>query len=589
AAQVDPNYPLPEYPRPQLVRADWQNLNGLWDYAILPASANAPTLYEGKILVPFAVESALSRVGRPLLPNQTLWYNRTFEVPSSWRGRRVLLHFGAVDWLARVWLNGSFIGEHSGGYLPFSFEITPQLDWNRPNELRVAVMDPTDTERQALGKQTLHPKEIWYTPVSGIWQTVWLEPLAQTALHALRLTPDIDHGLLHLQAVLDGAKDGNFLLEATVMEENRLTAQITVPAGEKFDLQIPAPRLWTPTTPFLYGLRLRLLGHGQVLDEVTSYFAMRKFGIEKDADGFVRFTLNNRPIFLFGPLDQGYFPDGLYTAPTDAALRFDIEYTRKLGCNLIRKHVKIEPARWYYHCDQLGMIVWQDMPNGGKPVGSLRTLLAIGLGRNESDNSHYKRFGRESSGNRADFEAEIQAMLKHLYNTPCIAVWVPFNEGWGQFDSARITKQIKAWDPTRLVDSASGWFDQGAGDFESLHIYGLRLRRRNPQAKTAQRAFVISEFGGYSLALERHLWDAHKKFGYRFYKTSQALTEAYLELLEDQLKPLIRQGLAAAIYTQTTDVETEINGYLTYDRAVEKMPADRLAAAHRKIINILGK
>lgn len=593
AAQVNPACPLPEYPRPQMLRPDWQNLNGQWDYAILPVSAPAPTQYEGQILVPFAIESALSGVGRPLLPDQTLWYHRTFQVSSNWRGRRVLLHFGAIDWRAQIWLNGVALGEHSGGYLPFSFDITPHLDWNRPNELRVAVFDPSNAGGQACGKQSLLPKEIWYTPISGIWQTVWLEPVAASAIRALQLTPDIDRGELKIVAQVDGAKEGLVLQASTIGEQaTQIEAQSTQhensAASFPLTLSIPTPHLWSPDDPYLYGLRLRLLHNGKVLDEITSYFAMRKFNIGKDSGGQVRFMLNNHPLFLYGPLDQGYFPDGLYTAPSDEALRFDIEYTKKLGCNLIRKHVKVEPLRWYYHCDQLGMIVWQDMPNGGKPAGNLRTLLAIGLGYNERDDRRLNRFGRASASNRAQFEEELYAMVEHLASVPCIAAWVPFNEGWGQFESVRISARLKDMDPTRLVDSTSGWFDQGAGDFESRHIYGIRLRRRKLRSGTPGRAFVVSEFGGYSLSLNGHLWDARKKFGYRFYNTSQAMTQAYLELLETQLKPLIAQGLAAAIYTQTTDVEIEINGYLTYDREVEKMPVEQLAPVHKALISLVS-
>ncbi len=587
AAQVDPACPLPEYPRPQLVRPDWQNLNGPWDYAILPAGAPAPAQYEGTILVPFAVESALSGVGRALLPEQTLWYRRTFNVPPEWRGKSVLLHFGAVDWHARVWLNGARIGEHTGGYLPFTFDITPHLDWEGPNELRLAVDDPTDSGGQALGKQTLRPREIWYTAVSGIWQTVWLEPVGPAHITCLRLTPDIDRGELRLEVELDGTEKEGIVVEAVADGGYPIEVQQTIAGTQhiaSLQLAIPTPHLWSPDDPFLYPLRVRLLRGGEVIDEVRSYFAMRKFSTGPDAKGQMRFLLNNRPLFLYGPLDQGFFPEGLYTAPTDEALRFDIEYVKKLGCNLIRKHVKVEPARWYHHCDRLGMIVWQDMPNGAKPAGNLRTVLALGLGYNERDDRWLGRFGRASQDNRDEFEAELGGMVAHLYSVPCIAAWVPFNEGWGQFESRRITARIRQWDPTRLVDSTSGWFDQGAGDFESRHIYNIRLKRRKPHS---QRAFVISEFGGYSLKLPGRVWDENKKFGYLFFDNSEALTEAYLKLLEEQLKPLIAQGLAAAIYTQTTDVEIEINGYLTYDRAVEKMDAERVAKAHREIIEMV--
>ena len=580
AADVDPDCPLPEYPRPQLTRPEWRNLNGLWDYAVTPLQAAMPERFDGKILVPFAIESALSGVGRVLSPEETLWYRREFEVPQNWHGQRLWLHFGAVDWRARIWVNGEWVGEHLGGYLPFSFDITPHVNWRGANLLQIAVQDPSDAGMQAHGKQSQRPKGIWYTAVSGIWQTVWLEPTPQTCIRGLKMTPDIAAGQLKLEVLLDGTIPNDLMVEATALEGGRPAALVRVRAGEALILNLSEPRLWNPETPFLYDLHVRLLHQGEAVDEVNSYFAMRQFDTGKDRNGHLRFRLNGEPIFLYGPLDQGYFPDGLYTAPTDEAMRFDIEYTQALGCNLIRKHVKVEPARWYYHCDRLGMIVWQDMPNGGKAIGSTRSMLAIGLGYNENDTRPAKRLGRDQAGNRADFEAELHDMVVALYNAPCIAAWVPFNEGWGQYQSARIAGLVKAWDETRLVDAASGWFDQGAGDFESRHIYNIRLRRRRTNQK---RAFVISEFGGYSLSVPERLWNDRERFGYRFYETPRDLTEAYLDLLEKELLPLIRQGLTAAIYTQTTDVEIEINGYLTYDRAIEKMPINRLAAVHRKL------
>ncbi len=580
AAAVDPAAPLPEYPRPQLTRPDWQNLNGLWEYAITPLQASAPEQFDGRILVPFAIESALSGVGHRLAPTETLWYRREFEVPRGWHARRLWLHFGAVDWHARVWVNGEWVGEHLGGYLPFSFDITPHVNWQGGNRLLIAVQDPGDAGMQAHGKQSLHPRGIWYSGVSGIWQTVWLEPTPPLCIRRIKMTPDIQSGQLNLDVLVDGSIPADLLVEATALAEGRPAAFVRVRAGDRVVLNLAEPRLWSPASPFLYELQLRLIRQGETLDEVGSYFALRQFDTGLDSQGQLRFRLNGEPIFLYGPLDQGYFPDGLYTAPTDAALVYDIEYTQALGCNMIRKHVKVEPARWYYHCDRLGLIVWQDMPNGGRAIGSTRSMLAIGLGYNENDTRPLKRLGRAEAGNRADFEAELHELITTLYNAPCIAVWVPFNEGWGQYQSARIAALVKAWDPTRLVDGASGWFDQGAGDFESRHIYNIRLRRRPARGK---RAFVISEFGGYSLAVADRLWHPTERFGYRFYETSRELTEAYLALLEKELMPLIRQGLTAAIYTQTTDVEVEINGYLTYDRAVEKMPINRLAAAHRKL------
>ena len=575
--------PLPEYPRPQMTRTQWVNLNGYWEYAICPKDQAAPKMYEGKILVPYPVESLLSGVQRPLLPDQKLWYRRTFTDPrnsitkkaNKQGGERVILHFGAVDYECECWVNGHYAGKHMGGYLPFSFDITPFLETGQ-NELIVSAWDPTDTGLQQRGKQVLHPKGIWYTAVSGIWQTVWLEIVPFVYLESLKLTPDLEHEILHVEVGIQGADNtSSYQLEVVSNSKGKaLSAQ--GPAGTPVELKIPQPRKWCPEDPHLYELQVRLLRENRVIDEVGSYFAMRKFGIAKDEYGHPRVTLNNKPLFLYGPLDQGYFPDGLYTPPSEKAMLFDIEYTRRIGCNTIRKHVKVEPLRWYYHCDRLGMIVWQDMPNGGLIDGETIAFLSLSVGWHRNDTRGLSRFGRSDEANRKAFRSELKSMIEHLHNSPCIAVWVPFNESWGQFHAKEIAGWIKELDPSRLVDHASGWFDQGGGDFKSKHIYFKKLKR----PRKDDRAFIISEFGGYSLKVPGHIWDDSKKFGYRFYETFSDLTNAYLSLLEKELLPLIPKGLTAAIYTQTTDVEIEINGYLTYDRKVIKMNDKTIRGAH---------
>jgi beta-galactosidase/beta-glucuronidase len=560
ARDVRPDQPLPEYPRPQMERPDWQNLNGLWSYAITAKESGPPARWDGQILVPFPVESALSGVMKPLRPDQRLWYRRAFAVPKPWNGRRVLLHFGAADWEATVFVNGRQLGVHRGGYDGFSFDITDALRPAGDQEIVVAVWDPTDRGLQARGKQVLQPGGIMYTATSGIWQTVWLEPVPDAGLRRLRLTPDVDAGVLHILADGDQS-EGRFKVEATAFLEGRKVASAEGSRGAAFKLPVPKARLWSPDSPALYDLTVTLKRDGRVIDEVKSYFGMRKISVCPDAGGVPRLCLNNRPLFQFGPLDQGFWPDGLYTAPTDEALRYDIEMTRKLGFNLARTHVKVEPDRWYYWADKLGLLVWQDMPSG-----------SVGDAKSDAITA-----GNEAAARQ--FETELEALVEGRHNHPCIVMWVPFNEGWGQYQTARIADRVKQLDPSRLVNNASGWTDRGAGDVIDLHNYPAPAA---PKRET-RRAAVLGEFGGLGLPVRGHTWQGEKNWGYQSYTNSAALTDAYLDLVSKLLPLTGSPGLAAAVYTQTTDCEVEVNGLMTYDRAEVKMDAAKITAANRQI------
>jgi hypothetical protein len=567
-----------EYPRPQMQRTDWLNLNGLWEYAVVPKVQAGYPEFNGQILVPFPLESALSGVKSVLQPEELLWYRRNFSIPKAWRGKRILLHFGAVDWEATVWVNGIQVGIHRGGYLPFWFEIAQFLHEGE-NELIVSVWDPTDAHWQQRGKQVRASKSIWYTQVSGIWQTVWLEPVPETYIDRLKITPDVDAESVKIAVQLAGRLDWLEPGSLRVFDRGVLVAECELdPAHLEQSLAVPHPQLWSPDIPRLYDLIIEL---GE--DRVESYFGMRKFSLGCDSQGRLRLCLNNQPLFQFGPLDQGYWPDGFYTPPSEAAMCFDLEMIKRLGCNMLRKHIKVEPARFYYECDRVGLIVWQDMINGGKAVGDVVSLLAILVGLNRRDNRSYRFAGRQAVESRQDYQRELRELVDHLYNFACIGVWVPFNEGWGQFDARDIANWLKEYDPTRLVDHASGWFDQGSGDMRSLHVYFKQLR---PVIPDQRRAIVLSEFGGYSLKVAGHLWNPQAEFGYRKYSSTKELTEAYVDLLENELTSWIAAGLSAAVYTQAVDVEIEVNGYLTYDREVEKMDFDRISAAHSRLFEI---
>ena len=547
---LNPEAILPEYPRPQLARNSYVNLNGRWDYAITASDAE-PEHWDGEILVPFSPEAPLSGVNQTLLPGQTLWYRR--EIAETRReGQRLLLHFGAVDQEAKIYVNGKLAGAHLGGYTAFTVELTEFLT-DGPSVLTVAVLDGTDTNEYCRGKQKTKRGGIWYTPQSGIWQTVWMEWVPQSYITGLRITPDAVNGCVRI------------MVQA---EENRACylhfagRRVGAFTNRECVLRVEAPELWTPEHPKLYEFSAEL---GE--DRVESYFALRDVGVGRDAAGHPCLTLNGKPVFHTGVLDQGYWPDGLYTAPSDEALVWDIQTMKSLGFNMLRKHIKVEPMRWYYHCDRLGMLVWQDMPNGGGKY-DLLTISAPLITRRHKKDSDYKRFARTDAAGRAEYYAGLDEMVRQLYNCPSIVMWVPFNEGWGQFDAAEAVRRIRALDQTRTIDHASGWHDQGAGDVQSLHVYFYQYRFR-PDKRG--RAVVLSEFGGYNLPLVGHTWN-HANFGYRGFKTPEALEAAYRKLYETQIIPAKEKGLAACVYTQLSDVEDEVNGLVTYDRRAVKLP-----------------
>ncbi|MBQ9228363.1 MAG: glycoside hydrolase family 2 [Eubacterium sp.] len=542
--------PLSEYPRPQFVRDSYISLNGEWSLAFTEGE-ELPSAYEYKITVPFSPEAPLSGVNRVLKHSEYLVYEKRFTLPEGFNRGRVLLHFGAVDQIAKVLLGGKLIATHHGGYTPFTVELTDYLT-DGENTLNVIVRDLCEDNEYSRGKQKTKRGGIWYSPQSGIWQSVWLESVPKEYIHSVRITPDFDHEQVHFD--FDGA-DG---VQIAVYDGDTLLADTT-----DVTVKLPDFKPWSPESPFLYNVTFR---YGK--DTVRSYFGMRKFSTGTDANGVPRLFLNNKPYFHNGLLDQGYYPDGFLTPPSNAAMEFDVKTVKACGFNMLRKHIKIEPLLWYHYCDVNGILVWQDMINGGGEYGlEVSALPFIGI---NLDDSNYKTFRRTSTEARELYYRELKEMVDTLYNCPCIALWVPFNEGWGQFDSAAAYELLKKWDPTRTVDSASGWHDRGVTDVISKHIYFTPI-----VVKQGDKPWLLTEFGGLSTRVKGHTFN-NKMFGYKIYGSKQSLTAAYEKLFRKTIIPQIPKGLAATVYTQVTDVEDELNGLMTYDRKVMKIDKDVL-------------
>ena len=571
AEQINPQNVLPEYPRPQLERTDWVNLNGEWEYAIKPKGEVEPNSFDGNILVPFAVESSLSGVQKEVGENNELWYKRSFAVPANWKNKDVVLNFGAVDWKADVFVNDILIGSHQGGFTPFSFNITPYLTGKSNQKLVVRVWDPSDRGYQPRGKQTSNPEGIWYTPVTGIWQTVWLEPVATNHITSVKSIPNIDNGTMNV-TVGTSQPCNTAVVEVKLLDKGQVVASAKGVQGKELRLAVQNPTLWDTSNPYLYDMKVSLTKDGKVVDDVKSYTAFRKISSKRDANGIMRMQLNNKNLFQYGPLDQGWWPDGLYTAPTDEALLYDIVKTKDWGFNMIRKHVKVEPARWYYHCDKEGILVWQDMPSGD-------------MGNQWAPHTYNGGTDKErSSASIANYYQEWKEIMDLCVSHPPVVVWVPFNEAWGQFDTEKVAEWTKNYDPSRLVNPASGGNHRACGDILDLHNYpGPSMFLFDPQ-----RVTVLGEYGGIGLPLENHLWWNKRNWGYVQFKNSDEVTAEYVKYA-NELKELVDRGFSAAVYTQTTDVEGEVNGLMTYDRKEIKINEAAVKKANQAVINQLSK
>lgn len=556
--ELDLNAPLAEYPRPQFVRDSYINLNGKWNFSVMSAKKSDGSIedysniksqlykFNAVINVPFSPETELSGVSRKILPWEYLVYERKFDIPEGFNKGRIYLNFGAADQIAVVWINGCRVGEHKGGYTPFTFDITDYIKIGQ-NQIVVFTFDYTEQNEYSRGKQKINRGGIWYTAQSGIWQTVWIESTPVEHLEKVKITPDYDNEQVKFDFF--GTDD----VEIMIYDGDTLIADTT----ERV-IKIPDFKEWSPESPFLYNVVFKACS-----EKIKSYFGMRKFSVGKDKNGVLRLFLNNKPYFHNGLLDQGYYPDGFLTPPSYKAMENDVLFAKSCGFNMLRKHIKIEPLMWYHYCDVNGIIVWQDMVNGGGKYGAETSVIPfvnITL-----DDRNYKLFHRTNAQARNLYNKELEETVDYLYNCPCIAVWVPFNEGWGQFDSEKAYKKIKLLDASRIVDTTSGWHDMGFSDVISKHIYFTPIK-----VKKGNKPYVLSEFGGLGLKIKDHTFN-DKMFGYKVYLNKESLSKAYLKLYKNVIIPQIKDGLSATVYTQLTDVEDELNGLLTYDRAVEKI------------------
>ena len=574
--KVTPENVWQSYPRPQLERSGWLNLNGLWDYAITPDGTGKDEVeFEGEILVPFCAESALSGVKRPVKPTDVLWYSRDFELPEYMKGKRVILHFGAVDYRCNIWINGKEAGSHVGGNNPFSVDITDCLKKKGAQKIELRVTDPTDTESISRGKQQLNQGGIWYTPVSGIWKTVWVEAVNNEHMTSVYADTDIYTGKVRFD-IANTAKKGCILNVEVKEKGGKVLASASVPAGESPELTVPGFRLWTPKTPQLYDVKITLMRGNKVLDEVKSYFAFRKTGIKEDEMGYRRFCLNDEIIFQYGTLDQGWWPDGLLTPPSEEAMLWDMVELKKMGFNTIRKHIKVEPELYYYYADSLGIMIWQDMVSG----------FATSRKKEEHVASDAKFDWNAPQEHTEQWQKELFNMIDILKFYPCITTWVVFNEGWGQHNTAEIVNKVMDYDKTRIIDGVSGWTDRKVGHLHDIHNYPVTSMIL-PENNNG-RVSVLGEFGGYGWSIQGHLWNPNmRNWGYRNIDGGLDLIANYSRMIYD-LEALIAQGLSGAIYTQTTDVEGEVNGLITYDREVTKVPSDMMHILHSRLYKAKG-